>query len=67
MFKKIGLKTGIAWLAIVVLSLDLLANIYGGMNGNLSIGIGMFVRCAIDCVIVYFCFRYVKIPTPKSD
>ena len=67
MFKKLGVKGVIAWIVLVVFFIDLCANIYGGINGNLSIGLAIFVRSGIDCVIVFFCFRYVKRNSQNSN
>ena len=60
-FKKLGLKTGLAWVAIAICSIDLIANIYGGINGNLATGPTMFVRMIIDGLIMFYCFKYLRI------
>jgi len=60
-FKKLGLKTGLAWVSIAICSIDLIANIYGGINGNLVIGPALFVRMIIDGLIIFYCFKYLRI------
>ena len=60
-FKNLGLKTGLAWVAIAIGSIDFIANIYGGVNGNLTIGPALFVRMILDGLIMFYCFKYLRI------
>ena len=59
-FKNLGPKTGLAWVAIAICSIDFIANSYGGVNGNLAIGPALFVRMIFDGLIMFYCFKYLR-------
>ena len=42
-------------------AIDLIANIYVGVNVNLAIGPALFVRIIFDSLTMFYCFKYLRI------